>query len=112
MTYYVFVQDEKINGTGQCKQLTEGVLNVEVTEEIYNNIEKYTYKDGEIILDPNYEEKIEQEIKQARINEILAELDKLDIKSIRAIRTNDEDYIKKYEEEAEFLRSELKELQK
>ena len=50
-----FIQNEKINGCGQCKQLTEGVLNIEVTTEIYNNIEKYIYKDGEIVLNPNYE---------------------------------------------------------
>ena len=55
MTYYVFIQDEKINGCGQCKQLTEGVLNIEVEEEIYNNIEKYIYLNGEIVLNPNYE---------------------------------------------------------
>lgn len=55
MVYYIFIKDEKIEGKGQCKQLTEGILNIEVEQEIYNNIEKYIYKDGEIILNPNYE---------------------------------------------------------
>lgn len=55
MAYYVFIQNEKINGTGQCKNLTEGVLNIEVEEDIYNNIEKYIYLNGEIVLNPNYE---------------------------------------------------------
>lgn len=63
MTYYVFIQDEKINGKGQCKQLTEGVLNIEVEEEIYNEIEKYAYIDGEITLNPDYEQ--EQAAKEA-----------------------------------------------
>jgi hypothetical protein len=62
MAYYVFIQNEKINGTGQCKQLTEGILNIEVEQEIYNDIEKYIYQDGEIILNPNYE--AEQELKE------------------------------------------------
>ena len=57
MAYYAFIQNEKINGTGQCKQFTEGVLNIKVNEDIYNNIEKYIYKDGEIVLDPEYETK-------------------------------------------------------
>jgi hypothetical protein len=62
MVYYIFIKDEKIEGKGQCKQLTEGVLNIEVEQEIYNDIEKYIYKDGEIILNPNYE--AEQELKE------------------------------------------------
>ena len=62
MVYYAFIDNEKINGCGQCKQLTEGVLNIEVDEDIYNNIEKYIYQDGEIVLNPNYEE--EQEAKE------------------------------------------------
>ena len=69
MAYYVFIQNDKINGTGQCKQLTEGVLNIEVDEEIYNNIEKYIYLNGEIVLNPNYEqEQLEKE--KERINEL------------------------------------------
>lgn len=74
MAYYVFIQDEKINGTGQCKQITEGVLNVEVTEEIYNNIEKYIYKDGEIVINENYE----LELAEARKEEFLKQFFKID----------------------------------
>ena len=64
MTYYVFVQNEKIIGCGQCQQLTEGVLNVETTEEVFNNIEKYIYLNGEIVLDPDYEAKQAQKEKE------------------------------------------------
>lgn len=56
MAYYVFIENEKINGKGQCKCLNEDILNIEVVEEIYNNIEKYIYSEGQIILNPNYEE--------------------------------------------------------
>ena len=62
MTYYVFIENEKINGCGQCKCLNENILNIEVTEEIFNNIEKYIYQDGEVVLNPNYEQ--EQEAKE------------------------------------------------
>ena len=69
MAYYVFIENEKINGTGEAKQLTEDVLNIEVTEEIYNNIEKYIYKDGEIVVNENYEQE-QQEKERERINKL------------------------------------------
>lgn len=49
------------------------------------------------------------EIEQAnkRKEEIKAELDELDLKSIRAIRSNDTQYIQMYETQAAELRSEL-----
>ncbi|MBR1620196.1 hypothetical protein IJ674_09930 [bacterium] len=45
------------------------------------------------------------------IEDILKELNDLDLKSIRAIRSNDEEYIEKYENRAIELRKELQELQ-
>lgn len=55
MSYYVFIENEKIDGTGQCKCLDEGVQNLEVDYEIYSNIDKYIWQDGSLILNPNYE---------------------------------------------------------
>lgn len=56
--YYAFIQDNKINGVGQCECLS--ALNIEITEEVYNGIisDKLLYIwDGEnIIPNPNYEE--------------------------------------------------------
>ncbi|MCD7780468.1 MAG: hypothetical protein LUH05_07335 [Candidatus Gastranaerophilales bacterium] len=75
--YYLFIKDENLNGAGQCRQLTEGVTNIEVTEEIYNKyIEKpnfYIYQNEEIVENPNYEEEIQQ-----------AERNRLDILSLTA----------------------------
>ena len=62
MIYYVFIQNEKIIGKGQCKCLNEDIVNIEVLENIYNNAEKYMYLDGEIVINPNYE--AEQELKE------------------------------------------------
>ena len=60
MTYYIFVENEKINGSGECECLTEGIENIEVTEEVYNafieDTDRYIYQDGEIIPNPDYEE--------------------------------------------------------
>lgn len=67
--YYAFIQDNKINGTGQCEQLTEGVLNIEISEEVYNNIDRYMWNGSEIVENPNYEEEQRQK-KQERINNL------------------------------------------
>lgn len=69
MTYYIFIQNNKINGKGQCKCLNEDILNIEVDFDIYNNIEKYIYKDGEIVINENYEQE-QQEKEKERIQEL------------------------------------------
>ena len=55
--YYAFIQNNEINGVGQCRQLTEGVLNVEIAGEVYNSIDHYMWDGENIVLDPDYEEK-------------------------------------------------------
>ena len=74
MAYYVFIENEKINGSGQCKCLNDDILNIEVDEEIYNNIEKYTYKDGQIVINENYE----LELAEVRKEEFLKQFFKID----------------------------------
>lgn len=60
MTYYAFIQNNEINGVGQCLCLNDEVLNLEISEEIYNEIskdsKKYIYQDGAIVVNPNYED--------------------------------------------------------
>lgn len=69
MIYYIFIQNEKIIGKGQVKCLNEDILNIETEFEVYNNIEKYIYKDGEIVINENYEqEQLEKE--KERIQEL------------------------------------------
>lgn len=66
MTYYIYYENDKLNGCGECLQLTEGVMNIEVSEEVYNlyneTPNKYIYSDGEIVENPDYA----QEQAQAR----------------------------------------------
>ena len=57
MTYYVFIENGRINGTGQCKCLNAEISNIEVDEEVYNNIEKYIWDGTNLVLDPEYEDK-------------------------------------------------------
>lgn len=54
--YYAFIQNNEINGVGQCRQLTDGVQNVEITEEVYNSIDHYIWDGSNVVINPNYEE--------------------------------------------------------
>lgn len=68
MTYYIFIQNEKLNGCGQCRQLTEGVINLEVEEALYNayaeNPDMYIWDGAEVIVDPEWEAKQEAKEKE------------------------------------------------
>lgn len=69
--YYVFIKNNQIDGKGECRELTEGVINIEVTAEVYNDLDKYIWdiENNEIILNPNWEEEQAQK-EQERINNL------------------------------------------
>lgn len=56
--FYIFVDNNKLNGCGTCKN--PEITNVQVEEEIYNDYIqhplKYIWENGAVILNPNYEE--------------------------------------------------------
>lgn len=60
--YYIFIEDNKINGAGEARVLNEEITNFEVTEELYNafvaNPDKYIWdtEKQKIIENPKYEE--------------------------------------------------------
>ena len=68
MAYYIFVENNKLNGCGECPILNEEIENVEVTETLYNdyseNPNKYIYENGEIVINPNYEEELAEARKE------------------------------------------------
>ena len=55
--YYVTITNNKINGVGTCPCTGENTFSMEISQEVYNNIDHYIYEDGVIVLDPDYEEK-------------------------------------------------------
>ncbi len=72
--YLFFIQNDIIIGKGQCECFGEDVINIEVTEEQYNLIiEKgknyFIYQNGEIIINPNYEQE-QKEKEKERINNL------------------------------------------
>lgn len=54
---YLYIENNQITGKGTLRLLDEGVLNIEVSDEIFKNSDKYIYSNGEIIPDPDYEQK-------------------------------------------------------
>ncbi len=54
---YAFIENNKIVGVGSCPTVGDTQINVEITSEISDNIERYIWNGAEIVLDPDYEEK-------------------------------------------------------
>lgn len=56
MTYYAIITNNELNGRSQCECTGEDTFSTEITEEVYNNLDHYIYSNGQIILNPNYEQ--------------------------------------------------------
>ena len=59
MTYYLMIENDKIIRSSECTS-GAGFIDVEVTKEIYDDYNKhhnkYIYSDGEVIINPDYEQ--------------------------------------------------------
>lgn len=64
MTYYAHIINDKLHSHGECRILSEGIKSMPITEEVYNNLQKYEYYDGELVLNSNYEAEQEQKEKE------------------------------------------------
>lgn len=73
MSYYIYYENEILNGAGQCPVINEEVENIEVSENVYNAYcaepKKFVYQDGEIVENPNYEEEQKQKERE-RLNNL------------------------------------------
>ena len=56
MTYYAFIENNKINGKGECPCTTNGIVSFEITEEVYNDLDRYIWNDSDVVLNQNYDE--------------------------------------------------------
>lgn len=81
MTYYVMIENDKINGKGQCPCEGDGIQCIEVTEDVYNNLDQYIWNDNKLEKNSNYEqenyEKLKEEARQNREDAYVAEVDKI-----------------------------------
>lgn len=71
MTYYAFIQNNKINGGGECRCLNSDILNIEITEEQFNNIQDYIWNGEAVILDPELDAKKLAKAKEEKTAEAL-----------------------------------------
>ena len=73
MTYYIYIQDEKLNGCGQCRQLTERITNLEVDESLYNAFvespDMYIWNGYDVVINPNHEDEKLKQAQTAKLQE-------------------------------------------
>ena len=105
--YYANIINNKLDGCSEFEIKAENLTQIEISEEIFKNIEKYEFKNGEIVLIENFEI---LKAKEARKEEILNQLKEIDNKSIRALRANEQERLNELEAQAVELRKELQEL--
>jgi len=61
MSYYIFVEDnERLNGAGQCRCLSENIQNIEVEQSLFDryleDVDRYIWNGMSIVDNPQYEE--------------------------------------------------------
>ena len=74
--FYAFIEDNKLVGAGECRQLAEGVDNVEISEEMFRNIERYVWNGTDMVRDPDFEVKRRSAEVRAERDELLYQTDK------------------------------------
>ncbi len=86
---YIYVENGLLNGVGEVYQIDKNVINLEISEEIYENYVsepfKYIYSGDKLIENPQYSELKQKKINKERKSKIQQQIDELDKKRIRAI---------------------------
>lgn len=103
--YYANIINDKLDGCSEFEIKAENLAQIEISEEVFKNIKKYEFKNGEIVQIENYKT---LKAKEARKEEILNQLKEIDDKSIRALRSNEQERLNELEAQAVELRKELR----
>jgi hypothetical protein len=65
MAYYAHINTTNNTiGKGQCPCSGDNIVCLEITEEVYNNLDHYMYSSGDIVLNPNYEQERAQKAEE------------------------------------------------
>ena len=67
--FYAFIENNKLSGCGECLCLNNDILNIEISEEVYNGIDHYMWDGESIVLNPSYEQE-QAEKEQARVGHL------------------------------------------
>lgn len=94
--------------------LDEDIMRVVTTQDMYDlynqDSRAVIYQDGEIVENPEFHNLVLEDERLSQIESIKQQLEKLDLKSIRAIRANETEYLELYESQALELRTQLAEI--
>lgn len=74
--FYAFIKNNEFIGAGECPQETTNVINVEITKEIFENIDRYVWNGNSMIEDINYETKEKSKNVRELRNYLLQSTDK------------------------------------
>ena len=55
--YYAQIENNEIIGASEAQFLDEGILNIEISKDVYDNLDHYIWDGEQIIIDPNYDTK-------------------------------------------------------
>lgn len=104
---YAFIRDNKIIGTGQCQTLDDDIIDVKISEEVYNDIKRYIWNGESVVVNPDYKEDHSERI--AELKQLLADTDYAVIKIAEGAATSEEyaDVI----EQRKAWRNEIRELE-
>lgn len=58
MSYYAVITDNQINGTSECICVGNNTFSLEVSKDVYDNIGKYMYSNGEVVENPDYDKEV------------------------------------------------------
>ena len=100
MAYYIFVENNKINGAGQARILNEEIINFEVDESLYNAFvespDMYIWDGSDVVVNPNYEEEQAQKQREHRNQEIDEKIKELQIMALPEVLNGNIENIKLY----------------
>ena len=86
--YYAFIKNGKIDGSGECEQLSEGVINFEILKEVFDNIDRYMWNGENVVENPDYKPDNSEEI--AELKAYLESTDYVVIKIAEGVATKEE----------------------
>lgn len=105
--YYVFIENGKINGKGECPAEAEGLTCVEVSQEVYDNLDHYMWDGSALVINPNYDqEEYERQVEECRQNREQAYASEVDCITAHINRLRDEEQTPEIEQEIADLQAE------
>lgn len=67
--YFAIITNNKLNGIGQCPCNGDNTFSVEITKEIYDEIDKYTWDGEKLIINPDYDKILLENAKNTKIQD-------------------------------------------